>query len=443
MKDLTKGKETKVLLTLTLPMFISVIFQQMYNIADSIIAGRFVGENALAAIGASYPIVMIFMTVAFGCNIGCSVVISTLFGEKNNSKLKCAVYTTIISAFVLSVVLSALGLVSSKAMLRAIHTPDNIFDDANLYQTIYFWGLPFIFIYNVVNGIFTAVGDSRTPLYFLIGSSVSNIILDIVFVGVFDFGVAGVAWATFIAQGLSGILSSIMLYFVIRKIKTDKFKIFSFEMLSRLSKMAVPSILQQSFISIGNILIQSVINIYGSGVIAGFSAAIKLNTFAITSFLNLSNGVSTFCAQNLGAKLYKRVTTGLKQGLKIGIFVLSPFLLAYFFFTKLFISMFLENPTDIAISTGVRMLKILSPFYPLVAAKIILNGALRGIGRIKAFMTATFTDLALRVIFVYTVSHFFGINAVFFGWPFGWIIGFTLSILLWNQSVKKYKNKDK
>lgn len=439
MNDLTKGNPTKVLIKLIMPMFISVIFQQMYNIADSIIAGRFVGEDALAAIGASYPITMIFMAVAFGCNIGCAVVISTIFGEKNYSEMKCGISTTIIAGFSLSLILAIIGLIFSRIMLSAINTPDNILGCANLYQRIFFLGLPFIFMYNVVTGIFTALGDSKTPLYFLIGSSIANIALDFILVGIFNFGVSGVAWATFFAQGLSGILACIRLYFVVKNIKTEKFKIFTLQMLLRLSKMTVPSILQQSFISVGNILVQSVVNTYGSAVIAGYSAGLKLNNFAITSFLSVGNGATTFSAQNLGAKKHKRVTTGVNKALKIVIVLLLPFLLTYFIFSKAFIGMFLESPTEIAMSTGILMLRIIAPFYPLVAVKIVINGALRGIGNIKAFMIATFTDLLLRVVFAYIVSYFIGIKAVFFAWPFGWITGVTISIILWYKSVGKLK----
>ncbi len=199
MKDLTEGKPGKVLWQFSIPMFVSVIFQQMYNIADSVIAGKFAGEDALAAVGASYPITMIFMAIAVGSNIGCSVIISNLFGAKKYKEMKTAVTTTLIAAFAISVVLTVLGLAGTGALMKMIHTPDNIFDAGALYLGIYIGGFTFLFLYNVATGIFSALGDSKTPLYFLMASSIGNILLDYLFVAEFQWGVAGVAWATFLA----------------------------------------------------------------------------------------------------------------------------------------------------------------------------------------------------------------------------------------------------
>ena len=256
-QDLTVGDSGKVLLRYTIPMFISVAFQQIYNIADSMIAGKFAGKDALAAVGASYPITMIFMAVAVGCNIGCSVVISQLFGAKAYEKLKTAVYTTLFTGFLLSVFLMAVGLAATPAMMRLIRTPDNIFADGALYLRIYIGGFVFLFLYNVTTGMFNSLGDSRTPLYFLIGSSVGNILLDLLFVAVFHWGVAGVAWATFLAQGAACVLALFAFRRRLAEVKTEgKAQFFSMEVLKKIALVAVPSILQQSFISIGNIFIQ-------------------------------------------------------------------------------------------------------------------------------------------------------------------------------------------
>ena len=206
-KDLTVGDPQSVLWKFSIPMFVSVIFQQMYNIADSVIAGKFAGEDALAAVGASYPITMIFMAIAVGSNIGCSVVISQYFGAKWYDKMKTAVSTTLIASLALSLVLTVAGLLGSRGLMVMINTPDNIFADGDLYLRIYIGGFVFLFLYNVATGIFTSLGDSKTPLYFLIGSSIGNILLDTLFVAVFHWGVAGVAWATFLAQGVACVLA--------------------------------------------------------------------------------------------------------------------------------------------------------------------------------------------------------------------------------------------
>ena len=234
-KDLTEGNPSKVLWQFTLPMFVSVIFQQLYNIADSVIVGNFAreGEEALAAVGASYPITMIFMAIAMGCNVGCAVVISQYFGAKKYKEMKTAVSTTLIASLVLSVGLTLFGLLFSRLMLSLIRTPKNIFGDADIYLKIYIGGFVFLFLYNVVTGVFTSLGDSKTPLYFLIGSSLSNILLDWVFVAVFHWDVAGVAWATFLCQGIACILALFTLKKRLKEVVCEeKPDLFSFDMLA-------------------------------------------------------------------------------------------------------------------------------------------------------------------------------------------------------------------
>ena len=328
---MTEGKPGGILWRFSLPMLLSVAFQQMYNIADSVIAGQFVGEEALAAIGASYPVTMIFMAVGIGSNIGCSVVISQLFGAKQYKEMKTAVFTSIFSILCLSVIFTVFGTVFCGKLITMLKTPENIFPDASLYLGVYILGLVFLFLYNICTGIFTALGDSNTPLIFLIASSVGNIILDLVFVICFRMGVAGVAWATFLAQGVASLLALLFLLKRIRLIETEgKIRMFSASMLGRISKIAVPSILQQSFVSVGNLFIQWLINGYGSAVIAGYSAAVRLNTFAITSFSALSNGVSSFTAQNIGAQKPERVRQGLRAGLVMGVCVAVLYRIFYF-----------------------------------------------------------------------------------------------------------------
>ena len=317
-KDLTVGKPSQVLWQFCLPMFGSIIFQQLYNIADSLVAGKFIGENALAAVGNSYEITLIFIAFAFGCNIGCSVIVSRYFGAKDYDEMKTSVYTSLIGSAVLCAVLMLIGLVGCHSLLELINTPEEILADSSLYLDIYVLGLPFMFFYNIATGIFSALGDSKTPFYFLAVSSLSNIGVDILFVAGLKMGVAGVAWATFIAQGIACVLAFITLLGRLKGIKTrGEVRFFSGEMLKKVSLIAVPSILQQSFISIGNIFIQGIINSYGSSVIAGYSAAVKLNTFTITSFTTLGNGLSSFTAQNVGAGAIDRVKKGYKAGVKM------------------------------------------------------------------------------------------------------------------------------
>ena len=357
-KDLTVGKPSSVLWRFSIPMFVSVIFQQMYNIADSVVAGKFAGEAALAAVGASYPITMIFMAVAVGSNIGCAVVISQLFGAKRWKEMKTAIYTTLIACIALSLGLMALGFIFCHPVMNLIQTPEDIFSDGALYLRIYIGGFLFLYLYNVCTGIFTSLGDSRTPLYFLIGSSLGNILLDMIFVIVFHWGVAGVAWATFIAQGAACVLALLTVHKRIAEVKTEgSFPLFSWNMLKKISVVAVPSILQQSFISVGNMFIQGLVNSFGSPVIAGYSAAVKLNTFTITSFTTLANGLSSFTAQNIGAGQEERVKSGFKAGWFMAFCVAVPFTVLFFFFGAPSVTIFMEQTGGEAMNTGITFFK--------------------------------------------------------------------------------------
>ena len=441
-KDLTVGEPRKILWQFALPMFISVIFQQLYNIADSVIVGNFAmhGEDALAAVGASYPITMIFMAIALGCNTGCAVVISQLFGAKKYREMKTAVSTTLLASFVISIVLTVCGLLFSRGMLKMISTPENIFADADVYLKIYIGGFIFLFFYNVVTGIFTSLGDSKTPLYFLIGSSVSNIILDYVFVAMFHWDVAGVAWATFVCQGIACVLALFTLQKRLKSIEVgEKAESFSWPMLKKVMAFAIPSILQQSFVSVGNIFVQNLINSFGSSVIAGYSAAIKINTFAVTCFSTTGNAVSSFTAQNVGAGYYDRVKQGLKSGLLMGLIIGIPFFVSGFFGGGILIKLFMKEQSTVALETGVQFLKIVAPFYFVIPMKLITDGLLRGSGAMRYFMISTFSDLILRVVLGYILSVPFGTTGIWMSWPIGWTIGTALTLLFYGKGVWKVK----
>ena len=408
-KDLTVGKASTVLWKFCLPLFGSIIFQQLYNIADSFVAGKFVSEDALAAVGNSYEITLIFIAFAFGCNIGCSVITAQLFGAKNYKEMKTAVYTTMIAGGVLCVVLMAVGVIFCTDLLCLINTPNNVLADSKLYLDIYILGLPFIFYYNIATGIFSALGDSKTPFIFLACSSLSNIGMDILFVTSFQMGVAGVAWATFICQGISCILAVVFVFIRLAKIKTtEKSKIFSWKLLGKISVVAIPSILQQSFISVGNIIIQGIINSFGSAVMAGYSASIKLNNLVIMSLTTLGNGISNFTAQNLGAQKPERVKEGFKSGIKLVWMLCIPLTILYIFVGKYLLYIFLDNPSGTAMDVGIEILRILAPFYIVVSAKLVADGVLRGAEMMNKFMIATFTDLVLRVVLAKALSIPFG-----------------------------------
>lgn len=435
--DMTKGSPAKMLWRFTIPMLLSVVFQQFYNIADSVIAGRFIGENALAAVGASYPVTMIFMAVATGCNIGCSVVISQLFGAKSFQRMKTAISTSFLSALALAALLTLGGFVSAAPILHQMATPMNIFDDSMIYLNIYIGGLFFLFLYNLCNGVFTALGDSKTPLYFLIASSLANIGMDILFVVSFHMGVAGVAWATFLCQGIASIFAAFALYRRLKAIQVEKYPLFSKREFLRIAQIAVPSILQQSFISVGNLFIQTLVNGFGSAVVAGYSAAVKLNGFAVTGFSTLGSGLSNFTAQNIGAGQQKRVKEGFHAGIILTLCVAVPFVIAYFFFGAQMVGIFITNPSPDALAVGIDFLKIVSPFFLAIAVKLMADGVLRGAGSMRYFMIATFTDLVLRVILAFVLAPYFGATGIWLSWPIGWVIATALSLAFYGAGVWK------
>ena len=443
-KDLTVGRPETVLWKFCLPLFGSIIFQQLYNLADSFVAGKFVGENALAAVGNSYEITLIFIAFAFGCNIGCSVVVSQLFGAKKLSELKTAVYTTLIASGAVCLVLMVFGTAFCTDLLELIHTPQDILADSKLYLDIYIWGLPFVFYYNVATGIFSALGDSKTPFYFLAVSSLSNIAVDILFVTAFKMGVAGVAWATFLCQGVSCVLAVIVVFSRFRTIETaEKPKLFSVPLLKKIAIVAIPSILQQSFISVGNIIIQSVINTFGASVIAGYSASVKLNNLVITSFTTLGNGISNYTAQNVGADKPLRVCQGFRAGLKLVWMLCVPLTVLYFLAGQYLLYLFLDNPTGTAMQVGIQFLRILSPFYFVVSAKLVSDGILRGAGQMRPFMIATFTDLILRVVLAKVLSIPFGPLGIWCAWPIGWSISAVMSIYFYEKGPWKLAEAQK
>lgn len=437
-KDLTKGDPQKVLWAFCLPMFGSILFQQLYNIADSLVAGKFIGENALAAVGNSYNVTLIFIAFAFGCNMGCSVIVSQLFGAKDYMRMKTSVYTTLIASALLCILLMAAGFLSCDVLLRLMKTQEEIMADSALYLDIYILGLPFLFFYNIATGIFSALGDSKTPFLFLAFSSTANIVIDIVFVVTLQMGIAGVAWATFLCQGVSCLLSVLLILKRLSKIEVSsvqgKPSVFSWDLFRRILAVAIPSILQQSFISVGNMLVQGCINSFGVSVAAGYSAAVKLNNLVITSFTTIGNGMSNFSAQNIGAKTYPRVKEGFRAGLKLVWTLCVPFCLLYLFLGRYLLLLFMDQSSGKALQTGQQFLWILSPFYFIISAKLIADGVLRGAGAMKQFMAATFTDLILRVVLAFVLSALtHSETGIWLSWPIGWCLGTTLSICFYRK----------
>ena len=437
--DLTKEHPDKTLWRFWLPMMFSVAFQQIYNIADSMIAGRFAGEDALAAVGASYPITVIFMAFAVGMNLGASVIVSRLFGAGDRKGVKRAVTTAFASSLSLAVILTVYGYFFCRNMMEWIHTPQNIMQDGVLYLKIYVFGLIFLMLYNVCTGIFTALGDSRTPLWFLLGSSAGNIALDLLFVAKLHWGVAGVAWATFIAQGISAVLALVTLLVRLQKFAgTERVPLFDRKLFVQILAIAVPSILQQSVLSVGNLFVQDIVNRYGSAVVAGYSGAIKLNTFAINIFMTLGSCLSSYTAQNIGAGKQERIPMGFRTGLKLSELTALPFVVLYFGLSQQMMGLFLNAESSAAIHAGVMFLRIVSPWYFMIVVKLMTDGIIRGSGTMIYFVIATIPDLILRIGFALMLSPRFGSTGIWMAWPFGWIAATVLTIIFYRKVKNGY-----
>jgi putative MATE family efflux protein len=438
---MTYGNPSKILFCFAIPMIIGNIFQQLYNIADSIVVGNFVGAKALAAVGASYPITFVFIAMATGASVGFSVVISQMFGAKYIDKMKTAIYTSLISVFIFSFILMVIGLVFSGQILNLLKTPNDIFDDANTYMRIYFMGIIFLFVYNTSTSAFNALGNSRTPLCFLIFSSILNVFLDLLFVIKFKMAVSGVAWATLIAQGVSSILSLSYLIIKIRRIEPcQKPKLFDFSILKNMCKIAIPSIIQQSIVSIGNLFVQALVNTYGAVVIAGYTAATKIDSITIMPMVNLSSAISTFTAQNIGGKEIERVKKGYKSALYMIAIFCVLIAIIIFIYGSVFVGMFVNSNTnkDI-IKIGVQYLRVVSMFYFLMGLMVITNGVLRGSGDVNMFMLSSLTNLSVRVLCAYLLAFFIGQSAIWWAVPLGWTSASIVSIIRYHG--EKWKEK--
>lgn len=444
MKDMTKGSPWKVIVAFAIPMVISSLLQQCYNIADSMIAGRFAGTQALAAIGVSTPITQLFVNLGTGAGMGCSVVISQIFGSKDMKKLKTSIYTALIAFFILSLILMSAGSIFSPGLARLLNTPEDIFEDALVYLRIYMFGLPFLFLYNAANSVFNALGDSKKPLYFLIFSTALNIALDILFVKEFNWGVKGVAWATFIAQGMAALLANVVLLLKTQKLE-KKVSFFSTELLGGMSKVGIPTMIQSAIINIGNLFVSALVNSKGSEFIAGYSAAVKINGFLIVMVVTLGGAVGTFTAQNIGAKQMDRPGQGLKVALIINTIYVAIASLVIFLFGHGLVGLFLDaSASETVYQAGILYLR-----YVTVGmfTFVFLNNCCavcRGAGYMIAFTSTTLIDLIIRVASAYILDPIIGDASVSVSVVIGWCVGAVMGICFYLggkwKNVKLLKN---
>ncbi len=438
--NMVSGNPTKALIGFTLPMVAGNLFQQFYNIMDSVIVGNVVGEEALAAVGASTAITMMFVMVAMGTGIGCSVVISQLFGAKKLEEMKTAISTALLSILGFSVILSALGLFINRGLMRLMGTPDNIFEDAAQYMQIYFFGFVFLFLYNAFSAIFNALGDSKKPLMFLIFSSLLNIGLDLYFVAELNMGVAGVAWATLIAQGISALLSFAFLIWKLKGIKTKEYSRFDGGMLKNMVKVAIPTIVQQSIVSVGMVLVQSAVNQFGSTFLAGYTAATKIDGIAIVPMVAVGNATSTYVAQNMGARKPERIAQGYRICLAMSAGIGLTIALILHFTGNGFVGLFLDSSSSSeAIAIGAQYLSIVSLFYFVMGIMNVSNGVLRGAADMGWFLACSLCNLGVRVGLTYALADATHGMVIMWANPAGWAVGLGLAAFRYFQGGWKAK----
>ena len=423
-------KPLYALLIFAFPIIIGNMFQQLYTLVDSAVVGRYVGITALAAVGASTSLTNIFIFVAAGGGMGASVIVSRYFGAKEYKKMKSAIYTAMTSFLILSVTLAALGLIFGKSIMILLKTPADALDLSVEYLNIYFYGLPLLFMYNIISSMFNALGKSKIPLVFLIFSSALNILLDFYMVAKLGMGIAGVAWATFIAQGVSAVLSFAVFMFEMKGFEEKSDTIFDKSELSTMTRVALPSIFQQSTVSIGLMLVQSVVNGFGSEVMAGFTASMRVESLVIVPFIAIGNALSSYTAQNLGAGKDERVSAGYRTA-NVMVAVFAVIIWAFLQLCKTpILEIFLgDELTAAALETGIGYMSFMSWFYALLGYKMSTDGILRGAGDMLVFTVANLINLTLRVILAITLAPVFGVHMVWYAVPVGWLINFVLGYL--------------
>ncbi len=425
-RDLTRGNPLNLILALSIPQVLGAILQLMYNTVDAIIVGNFVGESALAGVGLSVPITFLMNSIMLGMGAGVSVVVGQYFGAKDYEDMRESVGTSIVSLVPITIVISILAFVTTEPILRLINTPPEAFQHASDYMKIYFSGMIFMLLYNLYSSVLRAVGDARSPLLFLAIAASINVGLDLLFVVKFNMGTAGAAYATVVSQGISSLFCVI---YIKKKLpllslsrKEYKFTQRKFNLIMR---FGLPSAIQMSVISLGNMAIQNLLNSYGVQAVAGFTSAFRIDSFIVMPYMNVGIALASFTGQNIGALLFDRVQEGLKSAYKILVAISLIGLPIVWFFTSQLVGIFLDSSSVESINIGVSMLRGLVPFYIFLGLLNNTTGLLRGAGDNMWSLYGSLVVMVVRIIAAYMLNPILGISSIWYGQVIGWIAGFV------------------
>lgn len=439
MRDLTSGSEAKLIIGFAIPMLLGNVFQQLYNTVDSVIVGNVVGKEALAAVGVSFPILFLLISLIMGITLGATILISQYFGAKDWVNLKRTIDTTYIFLFFGSLIISVLGILFSGPILRLLNTPPDIIGQAQTYLNVIFAGMIMMFGYNTISAILRGLGDSKTPLYFIIIATILNMILDLVFVMAFNWGVAGVAWATVISQGVSFVVGVIYLNknHDFLKIELRSLK-FSGVIFIRSLKIGLPTGVQQMLFSMGMMALQFIVNGFGTNTVAGFTAAMRVDTFATMPIFSFGAAISAFAGQNLGAGKMDRVRRGYRATLFVSLALAFATAIFIFIFGSSMIRLFNSDPEVVLI--GSQYLKIVSAFYIVLAWMFIANGVMRGAGDTFVPMIISILSLWLiRIPLAVLFSRLIGSNGIWWSIPAAWSVGLAITLLYYRTGRWKSK----
>lgn len=447
MRDLTEGKPGRLIFQFAAPMLIGNVFQQLYNVTDSIIVGRFLGKEALAAVGASFPLIFMLISFIIGIATGSTIVIAQYFGAKDMAKVRRTIDTMYIFLFFASLLIMVVGIAFSGDIFRLIRLPEEVIPQATLYMNVYLTGMIFFFGFNGTSAVLRGLGDSKTPLYFLVISTLTNIVFDLLFVVVFKWGIAGAAWATVLSQ--AGAFVSLILYLNYQKHELVKLTWRKLEwdktIFLQSTRIGVPTGLQQTFVSLGMLALLRIVNDYGTVTVAAYSVAGRIDGLASLPAMNFGAALSSYTGQNIGAKKIKRVKEGLVATLSMSTITAVVTSILVMVFRVQLMALFTNDQEVIAI--GARYLLIVGGFYIMFSSMFVIGGVMRGAGDtlIPMFITL-FALWIIRIPIAWVLSHKIGVDGIWWAIPIAWFIGMTFSYIYYRtgkwktKAVVKYKD---